>query len=419
MFAHVISIAVLILLSAFFSSAETAFTSLNMAKIKNLASEDVKSARLVIRLSDRYDKLLSTILIGNNIVNISAASIATVMFTKLYGEYGATVSTAVITVLVLIFGEVTPKIAAKDKDEELAMLSAPAVNVLMILFTPLTAFFSQWKKLVEKVIGKSEEPEYTQDELKTIVEEAKTGGGIGEAQSRLITNAIEFEELEAIDIITPRTDIIAVDIDMPVKDIGVIFKESGLSRLPVYDDDLDDIIGVLNQKDYHNYIVGEGRPLSEYVKPVAFVAESIKAAVLLKLMQQAKTHIAIMIDEYGGTTGLVTMEDIIEQLVGQIYDEYDAIEYRKITRQRDGSYKVAGGTNIEKFFQLVGENEDFEEATTVNGWVMVAQGRMPKVGDTFDYETRHKVFHVRVTKADARRALMTRIYIEDKPEEEE
>ena len=252
-----------------------------------------------------------------------------------------------------------------------------------------------------------------------IVDEAVTDGGIDEEQSQLIKNSIEFAELEAIDIITPRTDIIATQLGSSFEEISREFKESGLSRMPVYEDDLDDIIGVLNQKDYHNYVIAENKPLEDYIKPVAYVAETMRASSLLRRMQEKKTHIAIVVDEYGGTTGLVTMEDIIEELVGKIYDEHDSIEYRQITEQRDGSYKVAGGTNVEKFFEMTGEDYELEDATTVNGWVMIELDRLPKVGDTFDFETRHKIYHVRVTKADSRRALMTRIYVEDKPEEEE
>lgn len=416
---YIISIITLIILSATFSATETAFTSLNTAKIKKQANDDVKHAKLVLSLVSQYDKLLSTILIGNNIANIACTAIATIMFVNIFGAIGATISTIVITFLVLVFGEITPKNIAKEKDEEFALFIAPFINVLMYIFAPLNFLFSLWKKLIGKLSKSDYEPEYTEDELKNIVDEATSGGGIDEEQSQLIKNAIEFAELEAIDVITPRTDIIAIKMGTSVEEIGKIFKDNGLSRLPVYEDDLDDIVGVLNQKDYHNYVVAENKPLEDYIKPVAYVAESMKASDLLKRMQAKKTHIAIIVDEYGGTTGLVTMEDIIEEIVGKIYDEHDSIEYRQITKQRGGSFKVAGGTNASKFFEMTGEDIELEDATTVNGWVMIELDSLPKVGDSFDYETRHKIYHVTVTKADSRRALMTRIYVEDKPEEEE
>lgn len=419
MTAYIFSILCLLLLSAFFSATETAFTSLNRIKMKNMANDDVKNAKLVLKLEDRYDRLLSTILIGNNIANIGMTAIATVMFVALLGgSLGPTVSTVVMTVAVLIFGEISPKNIAKEHPEGFALFAAPIMRGLMWIFTPLNVFFSLWKKLLGKIFGTQENGSYTEDELITIVEEAQIGGSIGKEQQELITNAIEFDDLEAIDVITPRVDIVAVELGTSVEEIGRTFKESGLSRLPVYEDDLDNIIGIINQKDFHNYVVGENRELEQYIKPVAYVAESIKAAVLLKKMQSKKTHIAIIVDEYGGTTGLVTMEDIIEELVGKIYDEHDAIEMREVTRLYDGSYSVAGGANVEKFFEMVGEDIDIN-ATTINGWVMIELDRLAKVGDTFTYRSRHKIFHVRVTRADERRALMVQIRIEDIPEEDE
>ncbi len=416
---YIFSILCLLLLSAFFSATETAFTSLNRIKMKNMANDDVKNAKLVLKLEDRYDKLLSTILIGNNIANIGMTAIATVMFVALLGgSLGPTASTVVMTVAVLIFGEISPKNIAKEHPEGFALFAAPIMRGLMWLFTPLNVLFSLWKKLLGKLFGTQENGSYTEDELITIVEEAQIGGSIGKEQQELITNAIEFDDLEAIDVITPRVDIVAVELGTSVEEIGRTFKESGLSRLPVYEDDLDNIIGIINQKDFHNYVVGENRELEQYIKPVAYVAESIKAAVLLKKMQTKKTHIAIIVDEYGGTTGLVTMEDIIEELVGKIYDEHDAIEMREVTRLYDGSYSVAGGANVEKFFEMVGEDIDIN-ATTINGWVMIELDRLAKVGDTFTYRSRHKIFHVRVTRADERRALMVQIRIEDIPEEDE
>ncbi|ASS37067.1 hemolysin family protein [Mogibacterium pumilum] len=415
---YIISIVLLLVLSGIFSATETAFTSVSKIKMKNMASDDNESAKLVLEITENFDKFLTTILIGNNIANIATTSIATVMFIKLYGHYGATISTVVVTVLVLVFGEISPKNIAKDKAEGLSLFMAPAVKGLMILFTPLNWIFGVWKRIVDKVFKISAEQGYTEDELKTIIEEAKTGGNIGESQSELITNAIEFEDLEAIDIITPRIDIIAIELGTPNEEIAKLFKSTGLSRLPVFEDDLDNIIGILNQKDFHNYVVGEGKSVNLYIKPVAYVAESIKASILLKKMQAKATHMAIIVDEYGGTTGLVTMEDIIEELVGKIYDEHDTVEMREVTDLIDGSFSVAGGANVEKFFELQGEDIDID-ATTVNGWAMIELDRIPKVGDVFEYESKHKLFKVRVTRADAKRALRLHIRIEDKPDEDE
>lgn len=415
---YIISIVLLLILSGIFSATETAFTSVSKIKMKNLASDDNESAELVLEITENFDKFLTTILIGNNIANIATTSIATLLFIEIYGKYGATISTVVVTVLVLVFGEISPKNIAKDKAEGISLFMAPSVKVLMILFTPLNWVFGVWKKFVDRVFKISSEHGYTEDELKTIIEEAKTGGNIGESQSELITNAIEFEDLEAIDIITPRIDIIAIELGTPNEEIAKQFKSTGLSRLPVFEDDLDNIVGILNQKDFHNYVVGEGKSVNLYIKPVAYVAESIKASILLKKMQTKATHMAIIVDEYGGTTGLVTMEDIIEELVGKIYDEHDTVEMREVTDLIDGSYSVAGGANVEKFFELQGEDIDID-ATTVNGWAMIELDRIPKVGDVFEYESKHKLFKVRVTRADAKRALRLHIRVEDRPDENE
>lgn len=416
---YIVPILCLLACSAFFSATETAFTSLNRIKMKNMANDDVANAKLVLALEGKYDKLLSTILIGNNIANIAMTAVATVMFTEILGgSLGPTVSTVVMTAIVLIFGEISPKNLGKEKSESIALLSAPIMRVIILLFTPLNLFFSAWKKLLGKVFGIKEGSSFTEDELITIVEEAQIGGNIGKEQQELITNAIEFDDLEAIDIITPRVDVEAIEVDSSLEEIADIFKKSGFSRLPVYDGDLDNIVGVINQKDFHNYVLGDGRKLENYIKPVAYVAESMKAAVLLKKMQAKKTHIAIIVDEYGGTTGLVTMEDIIEELVGKIYDEHDAIEMRDVTQLYDGTYSVSGGANVEKFFEMVGEDIDVD-ATTVNGWVMIELDRLAKVGDMFDYRSKHKIFHVRVTRADERRALMVHIRVENIPDEDE
>ncbi len=415
---YIISIVLLLILSGIFSATETAFTSVSKIKMKNLASDDNESAELVLEITENFDKFLTTILIGNNIANIATTSIATLLFIEIYGKYGATISTVVVTVLVLVFGEISPKNIAKDKAEGISLFMAPSVKVLMILFTPLNWVFGVWKKFIDRVFKISSEHGYTEDELKTIIEEAKTGGNIGESQSELITNAIEFEDLEAIDIITPRIDIIAIELGTPNKEIAKQFKSTGLSRLPVFEDDLDNIIGILNQKDFHNYVVGEGKSVNLYIKPVAYVAETIKASILLKKMQAKATHMAIIVDEYGGTTGLVTMEDIIEELVGKIYDEHDTVEMREVTDLIDGSYSVAGGANVEKFFELQGEDIDID-ATTVNGWAMIELDRIPKVGDAFEYESKHKLFKVRVTRADPKRALRLHIRVEDRPDEDE
>ncbi len=416
---YLVAIIFLTLSSTFFSATETAFSSANKIKLKNLAADDNKRAAYALRLCEDFDKLITAVLVGNTISNITMTTVATVYGIMTWGaKIGPTIATIMVTLLVLILGEISPKILARENAEEIALFLTPFVRALIFILTPLTFIFNGLKILLKKAFGKKDGPEFSEDELLTIVEEAEAGGAIGEEQSELIANAIEFNDIEAIDILTPRVDIVAVERGTPVAEIKKVFKESGLSRLPVYEDDLDDIIGVINMKDLYNNNVKTIKDTEKIIKPVAYVAETLKAAVLLKRMQAKRTHIAIVVDEYGGTTGLVTLEDIIEEIVGDIYDEHDTVVSRDVRPAGDDVYMVAGGANLEDFFEMFDEEIE-ADATTVNGWVMIELDRLAKVGDEFDYESKHKLFHVKVVKADARRALMTRIVVKDKPDDED
>ena len=416
---YLIAIILLTLSSTFFSATETAFSSANKIKLKNLAADDNKRAAYALKLAEDFDQLITAVLVGNTISNITMTTVATVYGIMTWGaRMGPTIATVMVTLLVLIFGEISPKIIAREYAEEVALFLTPFVRGLIIILTPLTFIFNGLKIFLKKAFGKNDEPEFSEDELLTIVEEAEAGGAIGEEQSELIANAIEFNDIEAIDILTPRVDIVAVERGTPVAEIKNVFRESGLSRLPVYEDDLDNIIGVINLKDLYNNNIKTIKDTEKIIKPVAYVAETLKAAVLLKKMQAKRTHIAIVVDEYGGTTGLVTLEDIIEEIVGDIYDEHDTVTSKDVRQAGEDVYMVAGGANLEDFFEIFDEEIE-ADATTVNGWVMIELDRLPKTGDEFDYESRHKTFHVKVTKADARRALMTRITVKDKPDEED
>ena len=416
---YLIAIILLTLCSTFFSATETAFSSASKIKRKNMAADDNKRAAQALKLAEDFDRLITAVLVGNTIANIVMTSVATVYGIKVWGgKIGPTIATVIVTLLILTLGEISPKIIAREYAEEVALFLTPLVRALIFILRPLTIVFEGLKVFLKKVFGRKQEPEFSEDELLTIVEEAEAGGAIGEEQSELIANAIEFNETEAIDVLTPRVDIVAIERGTPVAEIKNVFRESGLSRLPVYEDDLDNIIGVINQKDLYNNNVKNIKEVEEIIKPVAYVSENLKASVLLKKMQAKRTHIAIVVDEYGGTTGLVTLEDIIEEIVGDIYDEHDAVQLRDVRPSGKDAYLVAGGANLEDFFDMF--NEEIEcDATTVNGWVMIELDRLPKVGDTFEYESRHKIFHVKVTKADARRALMTRIQVKDRPQDAE
>ena len=418
---HIGSLGIIVaclVMSAYFSATETAFTSLNKVRMKNLAGAGDARAKKVLELEENYDNLLSTILVGNNLVNIGLTSVATLIIVDMFPTYGATLSTIIVTIVVLIFGEISPKSLAKESPEKFSMFSAPILHVLMIILKPVNWLFSQWKKLLATIFKADDSRGITEEELMTIVEEAKTEGSIQEEQSELIQNAIEFNDLEAWDVITPRVDIKAIEIDSTKKDVAKMFLETGFSRLPVYDGDLDKILGVLNQKDFHNHIDGSKKTISDYVKPVIYVAGSMKASVLLKKLQMNKTHIAIIVDEYGGTAGLVTMEDIIEELVGDIYDEHDAVESQEIIPLQDGSYRVMCNANVEKIFDYFDEEIELD-VNTVNGWVVLQLDKLPKIGDTFDYEIGDKIFHGRVTNADERKAIEINLVVTKKTEDED
>lgn len=409
----VILIIIFLIFSAFFSATETAFTSLNRVRLKNRANDGDKRAKETLELSLDYNKLLSTILIGNNIVNIALTATATLLFIRLYGSYGPTVSTVVTTIIVLTFGEISPKNLAKESPEKFAMFATPATRFFMVLFAPLNWLFGQLKVLLSKLFKISADDGITEEEILTMVEEAETEGRIEADQSELIQNAIEFNELEAWDVITPRVDIVAIDVESTKKETAKIFAETGFSRVPVYDGDLDRILGILNQKDFHNYVDGSKETISDYIKPVIYVAGSMKAAVLLKRLQVNKSHMAIIVDEYGGTAGLVTMEDIIEELIGDIYDEYDEEESSDIIQLQDGSYRVMCSANVEKMFDYFDEELELD-VNTVNGWVVLQLDKLPESGDSFVYETDGKIFRGKVTKADEKKAIEINLRVESK-----
>ena len=388
----------LIGMSAFFSSTETAFTSFNHARVKALARGGNKRARLAIELSDKYDKLLSSILIGNNIVNILASSLATVVFVAWLGGAGVSVSTVVMTVLVLIFGEISPKTLAKDHADQLVLAFAPYINFIMLLLTPLNWIFAQWRKLLALVFPAPKDEGMAEEELLTLVAEAEQEGEIDEHESDLIRSAIEFNDQTAEDILTHRVDIVALDVEMTMDEAEQVFHENTFSRLPVYEDIIDSIVGVIHEKDFFNNRTATS--LREIMKPPLFVTPTSRISDLLHTLQKAKSHMAIVSDEYGGTMGIVTMEDIIEELVGEIYDEHDQVveSFKKLP---DGSYLIDCTASLRDMQELFAIQGDFD-AATVGGWVLDQMGRIPAVGDTFVYDNR---LSVRVTRVESTRVL--------------
>ena len=397
--------AVCLLLSAYFSATETAFSSANSTRLKTLAEKGNKNAALACRLLGQYDKLLSTILIGNNIVNILMASIGTVLFVRCYGDAGATISTVVVTVVVLIFGEISPKSIAKDCAERFAMRSAPILQVFLYMLTPLNFLFSLWKKLLAKVFRLNAESKMSQEELLMLVDEVQQDGSIDKNEGELLKNAIDFSEQQAKDILIHRVDLAALPITASKEEIAALFDETKYSRLLIYQDSIDHILGTVLQKDFY---VGCGitkKPIRDILVPPVFVLENEPISRLLKKLQKEKTHVAVVVDEYGGTCGIVTMEDILEELVGEIWDEHDEV-VESFRKQSDGSFLVAAGADLSDLYDLFSIKGDCD-ASTVSGWVIDQLGRLPLVGDHFQAEG----LDVTVTMVDHRRVLEVRVAV--------
>ena len=398
------AIVLLICLSAYFSATETAFSSFNKIRMKNKAENGDARAALTLRMAEDYDRLLSTILIGNNIVNITATTVGTVLFTKLVGQgYGPTVSTVVLTVAVLLFGEISPKSIAKESPERFAMASAPFLRVLLTLLTPLNFLFTQWKRLLSRVIHTSEDAGITEEELITMVSEAENEGGLDEHESELIRSAITFGDLEVGDILTPRVEIAAVARTATMDQVAAVFAESGYSRLPVYQNSLDDIMGVVHEKDFYAARYRGRTDLDACVAPIHYTTPNTPIDHLLRTLQMEKSHMAVVVDEYGGTEGIVTMEDIVEELVGEIWDEHDEV-VEQIRRQTDGSCLVSCAADLGDLYDLFSIRGTCD-ASTVSGWVIEQLGRLPKTGDHFQAEG----LDVTVTRADRRRVLEIRV----------
>ncbi|MBE6768821.1 MAG: HlyC/CorC family transporter [Ruminococcaceae bacterium] len=399
-----------VVMSAYFSATETAFSSLNKTKLKVLADKGDRKAALVLKLSENYDTLISTILIGNNIVNIALASIGTVVFVGLYGDIGATVSTAVITVAVLIFGEITPKSIAKDSPEAFAMFSAPLVRTLIVLLTPLNFLFTQWKRLVARLFKARGDSKMSQEELLQLVEEVEQDGSINADEGELLRNVLEFRDLTAEDILTHRVDVEAVSEAITHEDLAAVFTETRFSRLPVFRETIDHVIGIIHQKDFYAEGGVSTRPLSELITPAVYVRPSEKIQNLLTQLQASKSHVAVVVDEYGGTLGIVTMEDILEELVGEIWDEHDdAVE--EFQPQGDGTYRVDGAVNMDDFNEFFDVNCE-SDSVSLGGWVMEQLESVPTVGAAFNFAH----LTVTVTETDGNRLVAAEVKVGERAE---
>ena len=417
-----IIMAACLLMSAYFSATETAFSTLSKTKLKTLAEKGNKRAARALALSEKDDRLISTILIGNNVVNILLSALATVTAIQLCtnwngaefaDNYATTIATAVATVVVLIFGEITPKSIANDFPEKFAMFATPLMRVIMVILTPISWIFSMWKKLIAKIFRLKPDNKMSQEELLMLVEEVEEDGTIDEDEGDLLRNAITFTEQKAEDILTPRVDLEAFSKDTPMEEIAQKFVDSQYSRLLVYNESIDNIIGVVHQKDIFTVTGITDKPLDELITPPVFVHRTESIDDLLRELQSNKSHMAVVLDEYGGTLGIVTMEDILEELVGDIYDEHDEVveDYKEIS---ENTFRVDCGGALDEFstfFDLTIESDSI----TVGGWVTEQLDKIPACGDKFSFEN----LDITVTETDYHRVSTVEVLRRETASEED
>lgn len=411
-----LAIIILIMLSGYFSASEMAFTSVNKIRLMNMEANGNKRAGAVLRATENFDKILSTVLVGNNIVNITSASIATLFFNSLIksANLATTISTVVMTVVVLIFGEITPKLFAKEKPEACAMLFYPLLKMLMIVLTPINLIFSGWKWLLRKIFKIEKSSTITEGELLTIVETAENEGELQEHESQLIRSAIEFEDLDVKDIMIPRVNVIAVEENSDMESVYDKFVQHGFSRMPVYAGNIDAVVGVIHEKDFYALLHDGGTNIKGIIQSSVCVSSSMKISTVLRMLQKAKVHMAIVVDEFGGTEGIVTLEDILEELVGEIYDEHDEIEilFKKVD---DKTFIVSGDENVEDMYEKLDlPAPDDIESTTVSGYITELMDKIPQAGEKLAL----KDIEIEVTKASAKHVQEVKVTLLENEEEE-
>lgn len=397
--------------SSYFSATETAFSSLNKIRLRNRAEDGDEKAAATLAVAEDFDRLLSTSLIGNNIVNITAATLGTVLFTRFFREYGATISTIVLTIAILLFSEISPKTLAKGHAESFAIAVTPSLKVILVLLLPLNALFGLWQKLLGKLFHTGVGRGITEDELITMVSTAETEGGLDTNESKLIRSAIEFGDMQVNEILTPRVDMVAISDLASAEELDDLISSNRFSRIPVWHESIDTVIGIIHERDFHEADRKDQDSWLDLITPAIYVAASAPIADLLHDMQRRKMHMAIVVDEYGGTKGLVTLEDILEELVGEIWDEHDEV-VEMIRRQEDGSYLISCSASVDDVFQLfdLRAKEDF---TTISAWVMESLGHIPRIGDQFTYEN----LQITVTEIHRMRVMQIRVDLLPQPED--
>lgn len=408
-------IVVLLLISAVCSATETAFSSANRIRLKNLAASGNKRAAKALAITEDFDKALTAILIANNVVNILSSALATVFFTERFGSGSVGIATLVMTVLVLIFGEILPKSLAKENSERFSVFMAPLLSVFIFLITPLIWLFAVIKKLAVLLVGSSrEEPSVTEEELKYIIDEIEDEGVLEEQESELVRSALEFDEKTVSKVLVPRVKIIGIERGADPEDIKQLFISTKFSRLPVYEGTIDNIIGMIHSADFYELYLSGEKDIGPIMKEPIYFSEGKRLSEALREMQRAKLHLAVVVDEYGGTEGICTLEDIIEELVGEIYDESDD-EDTSFLRLGENRYKVSAGLSVSDLLDRLGlpESTITTDMTSVGGYVMELLGRLPEQNEF----VRTERFDITVQMLDEQR--IDNLIIRVKPDKEE
>lgn len=413
-----IVIAVLILLSAFFSATETAFTSANRIRLKNMAEEGSKGAQTALKVMEKYDKCLTTILIGNNIVNIGTSSLATLLCVRLFADNGPAIATAATTVIVLIFGEITPKTIAKGNAETVCIAFGGIMRGLMFILTPISAVFLLIQKAASKLFIKKKEVYVTEQELMHIIDEIEDQGVLEEQESALVRNALEFDETTVEQIMQPRVKVVGIDIHDSSEKVMELFKTEAYTRLPVYERSLDHIVGVISYRDFSQKIMeGSDFSISELAADIMYIPSLMRISEVLKKMQREKEHIAVVVDQYGGTAGIVTMEDVLEELVGEIWDENDVVS-TPVRFIGETAFRVRGEVSkvdFNRYFESKGMDYEINgDFNTVGGWVLRLFGKIPSQGDMIETDE----FKITVESVEERRIASLKFEIKPPKSEE-
>lgn len=377
----IVLVVVMMIFSALFSSTETAYSSVNKLRLKNYEAQGNKKASKALKLANRFDDVLTAVLIGNNIVNIATSSVSTLIFVDWFGDSGAGISTAVITILVLIFCEVIPKSYAKKNAEKLALLFATPLSALVVILKPFVWVLNS----MSSIFKGGDSPTVTEDELKYMIDEIEEEGIIEEQESELVKSALDFDETTVNEILIPRVKVIGVEITDSVENIKEVFSQEMYSRMPVFEKSLDNIIGIITNKAFFKMLVEGKSDIREIIQEVPHIADTNLISEAMKFMQKAKVHLAVVTDQYGGTKGIVTLEDIIEELVGEIYDEDDEI-ITNIVKITENKYEVIGDTSINELLEIPEINSAVIDTdyTTVGGWVTDVMEHIPESGETVE-----------------------------------